>query len=255
MKMLWIWAVALTLIALPSHAQDKRIADIAKAGELRFGIFKSQQISTVRPEIAAMLASRMKVKLRMIENEGPLEAIACVHSAKCHAAFLHRDERNRDILAFSYPLIYYEFSLLVPSGSAITKISDADNPKVRVVVIKGHASTSVFERMSKKSQKIPVEDHDQAADLVRSGKADAVASTRHSLGDIQRRLSGASILKEPYGLNVNRVAIPQGNLGRLAYVNEFVEDAKKSGQLQAAVDRDKTSGGFQVSEPGEAKTP
>ena len=37
--------------------------------------------------------------------------------------------------------------------------------------------------------------------------------------------------------NVNRMVVPKGKAGWLAYVSEFVEDAKASGLVQKAIDR------------------
>jgi polar amino acid transport system substrate-binding protein len=48
------------------------------------------------------------------------------------------------------------------------------------------------------------------------------------------------------------VVVPKGHAGWLAYVNEFVEEAKASGLVQNAIDRD-GSLAFQVAPPGDSK--
>jgi len=47
------------------------------------------------------------------------------------------------------------------------------------------------------------------------------------------------------------VVITKGHAGRLAYVNEFVEEATDSGLVQKAIDRDDTFA-FQVPPPGDS---
>lgn len=245
-------------------AQDSRVADLVKAGEIKWGIFTSQRTATknangsmnltgVRPEIASLFASYAGVKrLIFVDRPGPVETIECLKASKCDAAFIHLDDRARGVLDFSNPLIYYEFTLIVPNASKITKVTDAYKSDVRVVGIRGHASARVFGRVSKQKL-IIVETPKDAADLMLSGKADAIASTRHSLHGMAAHLPDARILDDHYGENINRIAIPPGNAARLAYINEFVEEIKKSGQLQKIVDRDNTGAGFQVSGPGDTR--
>lgn len=59
------------------------------------------------------------------------------------------------------------------------------------------------------------------------------------------------MLRDRYGANLNRVVITKGHAGRLAYVNEFVEEATASGLVQKAIDRDDTFA-FQVPPPGDS---
>jgi polar amino acid transport system substrate-binding protein len=50
-------------------------------------------------------------------------------------------------------------------------------------------------------------------------------------------LPGARVLEDRYGTNINRMVVPKGKAGWLAYVSEFVEEAKASGLVQKAIDR------------------
>jgi len=52
--------------------------------------------------------------------------------------------------------------------------------------------------------------------------------------------------------NINRLVVPKGKAGWLAYVSEFVEEAKASGLVQKAIE---VSGepGVTVSPPGDPK--
>jgi polar amino acid transport system substrate-binding protein len=45
------------------------------------------------------------------------------------------------------------------------------------------------------------------------------------------------VLQDRYGVNHAAIAIAPGQAGRLAYINEFVEEAKASGLVQRAIDR------------------
>ena len=74
-------------------------------------------------------------------------------------------------------------------------------------------------------------------DLLRTGRAEAMASARPTLLRFSARLPGSQVLEDRYGANINRIVVPKGNAAWLAYVSEFVEEAKTSGLVQKAIDR------------------
>jgi polar amino acid transport system substrate-binding protein len=77
-----------------------------------------------------------------------------------------------------------------------------------------------------------------------------MASARSTLLEYSTQLLGSRVLEDHYGANINRVVIPKGYVGRLTYVNEFVEEAKASGLVQKAIDRGGPRG-VQVAPPGD----
>ncbi len=48
-------------------------------------------------------------------------------------------------------------------------------------------------------------------------------------------LAGSRVLKDRYGVNLAAMVVATGQARRLAYINEFVEEAKASGLVQQAV--------------------
>jgi polar amino acid transport system substrate-binding protein len=44
-------------------------------------------------------------------------------------------------------------------------------------------------------------------------------------------------LEDSYGANSPALVVPKGHVARLAYISEFVEQAKASGVVQRAIDR------------------
>jgi polar amino acid transport system substrate-binding protein len=63
---------------------------------------------------------------------------------------------------------------------------------------------------------------------------------------------GSRVLEARYGANINRIVVPKGKAGWLAYISEFVEEAKASGLVQKAIDRAEERG-ITVSAPGDSK--
>ena len=129
------------------------------------------------------------------------------------------------------------FTYLVPAGSPIRSVADADKPGVRIAVVANHASTLALRAVLKHATLVDVEIPDQAFELVRSGKADAYASPRPPILEYAKKLPGSRVLDDRYGANIQAIAVPKGQVARLAYVNEFVEAARASGLIQQAIAR------------------
>jgi polar amino acid transport system substrate-binding protein len=150
------------------------------------------------------------------------------------------------------PYLQSEYTMLVPEGSSIRSIADADKPGIRIAAVRSHSSTMTLTSAIKQAEVILGENELAAFELLRAGRADALASTRQYLLRASKNLAGSRVLADYYGANLNRVVVPKGHPGWLAYVTEFVEEAKASGLMQKAIDRDGTFA-FQVPPPGDPK--
>jgi polar amino acid transport system substrate-binding protein len=265
--MIWNLAISLVLSVLlassgtaGAQSSDPRVADLVQAGKIRIGLFSTQYIKdpatgelrSLRVDIARALAARIGVQAVLIEHRTPPEVVGCIKVGACDAVFLPLDERAANVGDFSFPFVQSEYTMLVPAGSPIRSAADADKSGIRIAAVRNHSSTATLTSAIKHAEVLLGEDEMAAFELLRAGRADAFASTRQLLLRMSANLSGSRVLQDHYGANLNRVVIPKGHAGRLAYVNEFVEEAKASGLVQKAIDRDGTFA-FQVPPPGDSK--
>lgn len=249
-------AAILSLAAIAACAQpDPRVADLVRAGEVRFGMFSTQYNGVVngvpqgsRPEIARALVEKIGTKIRYVLRDGPPDIIECLKADECDVVILHRDERSEGVADFSHAILQYEFTMLVRDDSKLRNVSEVDRPNTRIVAVAGHAAANVAKARMKQATVEFVGNESAAISALRSGKADAIAQTRHSLTRMSRSLTGARVLAGNYGMNINRFAVQKGRTDRRGFINDFVEAAKASGLLQQIVDRDKGSA-FEVSPP------
>jgi polar amino acid transport system substrate-binding protein len=235
---------------------DPRVADLVRSGKLRVGLFLPQYgkgpeglRTTVWVEAARAHAARIGVPLVVIEHATPPEAIACLKSGSCDQLFLPRDGRAAQIGDFSNPIFQFDYTLMVPKDSTIARIADADRPGIRIAAVRNHASTNELVRQIKQAAFVYAETPEQTFALMREGKADVMASTRLVLIAFSTKLSGARVLADRYGANINRMVVPKGKADWLAYLNEFVEEAKASGAVQQFIERGGTRG-VTVASPG-----
>ncbi len=237
-----------TAIADAQQAADPRIADIVRAGKLRIGLHLPQFVQdpktgeirgygtgTVIVPIARALAARMGVELQLVGHPAPPALIKCLQAGDCDAGFLgYRQARTKDV-DYATPHIMVPFTYLVPPNSPIRTIADADKPGVRIAVVRNHTSTHALEPILKHAKMIDVAIPDEAFELIRSGKADAYASPRPPIQEYAKQFPGSRVLDGHYGANIQGIAFKKGQAARIAYVSNFVEEAKKSGLIQKAI--------------------
>jgi polar amino acid transport system substrate-binding protein len=140
-------------------------------------------------------------------------------------------------VGFTPPHIMVPFTYMVPAGSAIRTIVDADKPGIRIAAVRSHASTLALSRLLKHAEIVAVDIPDQAFDLLRTGRAEAWASPRPPLLEYAGKLTGARVLDDRYGENLQSLAVRKDRTERLAYMSAFVEMANTSGLLQQAITR------------------
>ena len=140
----------------------------------------------------------------------------------------------------------------MPAGSSIFGVADADRPGVRITVVRNHASTLALCHIVQHAKLLDTEIPEAALDMLRAGNADALASARDLLVDYSAKLPGSRVLKDAYGGNCTGMAVPKGHAGRLAYINEFVEQAKASGLIQRAIERAGCGEVIQVAPPAKS---
>jgi polar amino acid transport system substrate-binding protein len=191
----------------------------------------------------------MGVQVVLLEHPTPPDAVACLTAGACDLLFLPFDARAANVGDFSPPIFQFDYTLLVPAGSSFRSVADADRPGVRIAAVRNHASTLTLSRLLKQAELVYAETPDPTFDLLRTGRADAMASARPTLLSFSTQLPGSQVLEDCYGANINRMVVPKGKVGWLAYVSEFVEEAKASGLVQKAIDRAGPRGA-QVAPPG-----
>ena len=240
-----LWAAA----TAEAQTADPRVADLVRAGKLHVGLFLPQYgkgpdglKTSVWVETARAYAACVGIPLVIEEHATPPEAIACLKAGACDLLFLPLDARAAGIGDFSNPIFQFDYTLMVPAGSAIAKVADADRPGVRIAAVRNHASTNEFVRQVKQAEFVYAETPEQALALLRDGKADAMASARPDLLLLSTNLAGARILADRYGAMLNRIVVPKGRTDWRAYANEFVEEAKASGAVHQFIERGGTRG-------------
>lgn len=226
------------------HPIDPRIADLVRAGKVRVGLFPSffytkgsetGELQGVGIELAHGLAARLGVELVLREYPSPPKVVHALKAGECDVAFLGIDPARAADVDFSPAYMKADFSFLVPAGSAIRKIADADRSGVRIAVVRDHAMDFALRGKLNHAERVYAATPDAAFDLLRARQADVLAGIRPGLLRYFAELPGSRVLEDRYGTNILALAIAKGHAGWLAYVSEFTLEAKRSGLLQSAI--------------------
>ena len=236
-------------LAQAQQAPDPRVADLVRAGKIRVGVHsvmyakddktgqaEAAGVGIILLDIARALGTRIGAEIVLVGHPTIAEMLTCVTSGACDTGFMGPDS-SRTGLEFSPPILQLDYTFLVPAGSSIQRIADADRQGVRIAVVRDHASTLTLSRIFKQAQLMYAPTPDPAFELLRSGQADAFASIRGVLLTYLAKLPNSRVLDEHYGVNLLGMVVPKGQAARLAYISEFIEQAKTSGLVQQAIER------------------
>jgi polar amino acid transport system substrate-binding protein len=229
-----------TIGGAAQQSVDPRMADVVRSGKIRIGTFPPQYVKDQRTgelrgwviDLSRALGTRLKIDAIPVEHPGPDKVLENLTAGLCDVAFLPNNPAWMATLDFSDTFMQQDFTFLIPAGSAIGSVADADRPGVRIAVVGNHASTLTLVRLLKNATPVYHETLEGAFDLLRRGEVDLFASTRPQLIDDSERLPGSRVMEQRYGVNSWAAAVAKGKSERLAYMNEFIKEAKASGLAQ-----------------------
>lgn len=229
-------------------ADAAALKELAPTGKLRLAIavspspsaqFAIQDGNTYRGVAVTLgraLAAKLGVPLEIIPHQASGEIQNSAASNRWDVAFLPVDDERKKFVDFGNAYHLLQSTFLVGSTSKIQSVKDAD---AKGVGLGGVANTATF-RAAKKAT--PSATHidfsgvDAAVAAMREGKIEAIALSRESLSGLLGKIAGARILDDAFLNSSTAVCVPKGKPAALAYVSEFIEEAKASGLVRKALD-------------------
>ena len=228
-------------------ANDPRVEDLVNAGTVRAGIGLTPlaiakdpvtgELRGVALDLGRALAARIGVELHPVIYPRPGAVIDGLRAKEWDVAISLGVDPNRAAeVDFSPPYMEVDLTYLVPTGSTILRIADADRAGARIAVPRGDLVDLLLSRQLKRAELVRVDSVIGTFELLRAGQADVSALPRPNLLQYARQLDGSRVLADRFGINSVAIAVPKGHAGRLAYIREFIEEAKTSGLVQRAIE-------------------
>lgn len=248
-ELLAIAGVAM-LSACTSIPGDSTIAgrnELARTGRLRLGIVAPALASSsvaaelsgparAAVDLAAELAQTLSVPLELARYPSTGELTNAATLGGWDVAFLLVDPAREKFVAFGTGFYLTEIACLVTANSGIRSVKELDRPGIRLAVIDNTTTQRALSGQVRQATLLRVRTAADQYELLRSGKADAVAATRRAMEALAAKLPGALVLPENIHTTTVAIAVPKRRPAALAYVSEFLEKAKNSGRARRALD-------------------
>ena len=253
------------LTAKAQQSPDPRIADLVASGKVRVGVgLGSPPVAIKDPvtgelrgpawDVARALAARVGVALLPVEYPRPGAVMEGAQANAWDVALLGIDPSLAAQVDFSPPYIQYDLTYMVAAGSSIRNVADVDQTGVRIAVPRGDISDLRLSRMLKRAELVRANSIPAMFDLLRTGHAELCAGTRPGLLEESARLPDFRVLDDHFGVILVAMVVPKGHAGHLAYISDFIDQAKASGLVQQAIERSGLRGVQVVAPTGNSGT-
>ena len=228
-------------------------AELAPNGTLRAAINMSNFLlvtgrtadgdpTGVSPDMAAEVARRLGVKLKLIPFKSPGELGDQAEKDVWDIGNIGAEPQRAKIISFTAAYCEIESTYLVPAGSPIKAIADVDKPGIRISVTGRSAYGLWLENNIKHATLVRTDSLDSSFDQFVNQKLDVLAGLRPRLIDDVKKLPGARILDGQFSAVQQAVGTPKKNVAAAKWLTAFVEEAKKSGLVQSFIDKHKAVG-------------
>jgi polar amino acid transport system substrate-binding protein len=204
------------------------VAKDAASGELR----------GVAVDLGKALAQRVDVPFDPIVYASFPELMSGAKSGQWDVALMGVDPGRATAVDFSAPFMNVEQGFLVRAGFPVADVSAADAPGVRVGVLEKSSLDGLLSQTLKNATIVRARTLAENYALLDAGKADAVAGTKPALFNAAASRPGTRVIDGGLPSDQIGMAVPKGR-GASApeYVGRFVEEAKATGLVKAAIER------------------
>ena len=233
------------------------VSELAPSGTLRAGINMANILlvtgtttagepTGVSPDMARAIADRLGVAVSYVQFASPGEVADAAGSDVWDIALIAAEPARAETIAFSAAYVEIEATYLVPAGSPLHSIEDVDHPGVRIAISGRSAYDLYLTRNLQHAVLHRAKGLKGAFDLFIDRELDALAGLRPALIGNAETLPGARVLDGGYTTVQQAVGTKPENTVAAAFLQEFVKEAKESGEVARLIDRHGVTGRLQV---------
>jgi polar amino acid transport system substrate-binding protein len=224
-------------------------ADLAPHGKLRLAfpvasalyVTKDPATGTLKGvsmDIGAALAARLGVPFEPLPCAAVRDLIAATGADRWDIATIVMESEREKTFDYSSAYLEADSTYLVPAGSAIRTVAEADKPGTRIGVAEKSAFDNFLTRVIKHATLVRYPGVGAAFEGLRADESDVVAAPRQVLAAAQGKFPGSRILDDWFDVARVGIVVPKGRqTAGLAYVNAFLNEAIASGWIAQAIER------------------
>ena len=209
---------------------------VAPSPSAQFAIKDGDQYRGVAITFGKALAAKLGVPLQIVPHKASGEVQNSAADNKWDVAFLPVDAERKKFVDFGNAYHLLQSTFLVAPGSKIQSVKDADAKGVRLGGVANTATFRAAVKATPEATHIEFAGVDAAVAAMNEKKIEAIALSRESLSGLVAKIPGARILDDAFLNSSTAVCVPKGKPAALAYVSDFIEEAKASGLARRALD-------------------
>jgi polar amino acid transport system substrate-binding protein len=230
----------------PMTAKAK--SELTPTGKLRVGVNLGNfllvnkdpatgDLRGVVPDLAQELARRLGTTVELVSYPGAGQVADAAAAGAWDVGFIGAEPARAAEIAFTLAYLEIPATYLVPAGSPIQSIAEADRPGVRIAVAARSAYDLYLSRSLKHAQLVRAEGLPASFDLFVAEKLEVLAGLLPRLTTDVARLPGARILDGRFTAVQQAIGTPKARSAAAAYLSEFVADIKASGLVARLIER------------------
>jgi len=237
---------------MPNRMTPAAVASLAPSGTLRAAINYGNPVLARRhpggaaggitADLARELARRLGVPLRFVDYEQAGDVFAGLASDAWDICFLAIEPVRAERISFTAPYVLIEGVYLVPEASPLIGSDAVDSPGTRIGVIVGSAYDLYLTRALRHATLTRLAGPEAVVDELLAGRVDLIAGVKPQLQADANRVGAMRLLPEPFMSIRQAMGTPRGREAGAAYLDAFVEDAKRSGFVAEAFARNRIGG-------------
>jgi polar amino acid transport system substrate-binding protein len=239
-------------VAAPSVA-PQAASELAGSGKLRAAInygnpvlarkdAATGELRGVTVDLSRELARRLGVSAQLVGYDTVGKLLAGLKANEWDVAYLAYDPERTGDVAFTAPYMEVEVTYAVPEKSDARDVSQVDRPGRRIAVAEKNAADLFLSRNLKNASLVRARDTRAAFALLKDGAADAFAANRQELESSTGANPGLRIVEGRFTTIAHAIGVPSHRDAAASYTRAFVEDAKRSGLVQRAINESRIRG-------------
>lgn len=220
--------------------------ELAPSGMLRVGINLGNPVIAQRAPaggdprgvgaaLGRELARRAGVPVKFTTYETAGLLADAVKRDEWDVAFLAIDPARAVDIGFTEAYVLIEGTYLVPQDSPIKQVGEVDAPGRKIAVGLKTAYDLYLTREIRNAELVRSESSKAAIAQYLAGGSDVVAGVRQPLDATAKSNPGHRVLQDSFMVIRQASGVPRARSAALAYLAEFIVDAKKSGFVENAL--------------------
>jgi polar amino acid transport system substrate-binding protein len=234
-------SITALLAGLSGAAFGQTSTEIAPGGKLRVGMIAITVLGGVAEPVAEFVGNKLGAAVEPVRYPNPEAYLQSFGKGEWDIAFGPRvlapaDKADSTANLWAISLVY-----VAAPGTEFPDVASVDKTGVKIGTIQGAPSDRVLTREIKAAEivRIPLSPTiaADAADLLRSGKANVFGADSGVGYPAAEALTGAKIVPGAFGTVLVAAALPKGRSpAAQALLASIVDEAKQTGVVQRAID-------------------